>query len=159
MTTQTQTYLEKAFLSSVAVLLLLATVGQSAEVTTELQATATPPPTVSPMNNTTEQPRVLHLHKPCGSEHETFCANGGTCVYPQDNEKPFCICTSSFVGPRCMLTSEQTMVLPEFEKMIAVILAVVMLLLILAIVIYCLAYRRCVKSAPLIKSAPSEISV
>ncbi|XP_040898594.1 epigen [Toxotes jaculatrix] len=164
MFTLRQTYLEKACFSAAAVLLLLTTTGQSAVLTDSVQTTATPPVTNSSLttqlnNSTVEEPLVLSLHRSCGSEHDKYCENGGECMYPQDSDKPFCICKSSYSGPRCLFFSEPTHTLPELEQVIGISFGAVMLIFILAIMIYCFTSRRCVKSAPLIKSAPSNISV
>ncbi|KAM9360141.1 epigen-like [Symphorus nematophorus] len=160
-----QTHLEKALLSAVAVLLLLTTTGQSAMLTDNLQTTATPvlsnsAPTTQLDNSSMEGPRVLRSHRSCGSEHENYCENGGECMYPQDNDKPFCICTSSYSGPRCLFFSDQTRSPLEVEQLIAISFGAFMVILALAIIIYCFAYKRCIKSsASLIKSPPSESSV
>ncbi|XP_036955103.1 epigen [Acanthopagrus latus] len=165
MFTQRQTHLENALLSAVAVLLLLLTPpGQSATLSDELQTTAAPTlsgtaPTTQPNNSSMEEPLVLRSHKPCGSEHANWCENGGTCMFPQDSDKPSCICTSSYTGHRCMFVSDLTHTLPESEQLIAISCGVAMLISVLAVIIYCCACKRCKKSAPLIKSAPSESSV
>ncbi|GAA6226464.1 epigen-like [Lates japonicus] len=165
MFTQRQTYLHNALFPAVAVLLLLATVGQSAVLTDNLLTTAAPLSdsalTTQLNNSSMEEPRVQRTHKSCGSEHENYCENGGECMYPQDSDKPSCICKSPYSGARCLFydPSKPTRSLPEIEQLIGIIFGVVMVVLILAIIIYCIAYRRCVKSAPLIKSAPSETSV
>ncbi|XP_044053898.1 epigen [Siniperca chuatsi] len=161
---QRQTYLEKALLSALTVLLLLTTAGQSAVLGDNLQTTAAPAlsnlPLSTQLNNSSmEEPQVLRSHRSCGSEHENYCENGGECMYPQDNDKPFCICTSSYSGPRCLFFSDHTRTLPELEELIGISFGVVMLFFVLAIIIYCFAYKRCIKSAPLMKSAPSESSV
>ncbi|KAM8760049.1 epigen-like [Acanthopagrus schlegelii] len=165
MFTQRQMHLENALLSAVAVLLLLLTPpGQSATLSDELQTTAAPTlsgsaPTTQPDNSSMEEPLVLRSHKPCGSEHVNWCENGGTCMFPQDSDKPSCICTSSYTGHRCMFVSDLTHTLPESEQLIAISCGVAMLISVLAVIIYCCACKRCKKSAPLIKSAPSESSV
>ncbi|XP_026198951.1 epigen [Anabas testudineus] len=158
MFTQRQTYLRNGLLSSVAALLLLTTAGQSAVLTNDLQTTVTAP-TTQPDNSTMETPVVLPLHRPCGGEHEKYCENGGKCMYPQDSDKPSCICTPLYSGPRCLFFSDQSHSEPELEKLIGISFGVAMLIMALAIIIYCYASKRCVKSAPLIKSAPSETSV
>ncbi|XP_072243039.1 epigen [Leuresthes tenuis] len=163
MFTQRRTYLEKAFLSAVTVLLLLTTDGQSAVLSNSPQTSTAPP--VSNSSLTTqitgnmEEPRVQRIHRSCGSEHSTYCGNGGQCMLPQDSEKPSCICTSSYSGPRCMHFSDRTYTPPELEEVIAISFGVIMVIFLVLIVIYCCAYKRCVKSAPLIKSASSETSV
>ncbi|XP_071339560.1 epigen [Trachinotus anak] len=164
MFTQRPTYLEKAIFSAVAALLLLTTAGQSAVVTNNLQTTATPPLsdpalTTQLSNSSMEEPRVLRSHKSCGSEHKNYCENGGECMYPQDSDEPFCICTSSYIGTRCHFFNDRIHSLPELERAIGISFGVVMLIFILAVMIYCFARRRCIKSPPLIKSAPSEVSV
>ncbi|XP_008286353.1 epigen [Stegastes partitus] len=161
MFTQRQTYLERGLL---AVMLLLTTAGQCAVLTNSLQTTTTPPPSDSPLttqlsNSTMEEPRVLHLHTPCGDGYESFCGNGGTCIFPQDSKKPSCICTSSYSGQRCMFFTEPMRTLPELEQLIGISFGVIMLVVLLGVLLYCCVRKRCMKSAPLIKSAPSEISV
>ncbi|KAG7489840.1 epigen-like [Solea senegalensis] len=154
--------LMKGLTSVVAVLLLLTTTGQSATVTDNLQTTASPLTSLTTQlnNSDTEEPQVLSIHRSCEDEHEGYCENGGQCMYPQDSEKPSCICTSSYHGPRCLFLIEPTQSRPELEKVIGITFGVLMLILILAIVMYCFAYRKCIKSsAPLIKAAPSETSV
>uniref|UniRef100_A0A3B4WL32 Epithelial mitogen homolog (mouse) n=1 Tax=Seriola lalandi dorsalis TaxID=1841481 RepID=A0A3B4WL32_SERLL len=134
--------------SAVAVLLLLTTAGQSAVVTDNLQTTATP--LLSNASLTTELNNskclqwslLLRSHRSCGSEHENYCENGGECMYPQDSDKPFCICTSSYSGTRCLFFSDHTYSLPELEQLIGISFGVVMLIIILAIMIYCFAQRR-----------------
>ncbi|XP_073321622.1 epigen [Pagrus major] len=106
-----------------------------------------------------EEPLVLRSHRSCGSEYANWCENGGTCMFPQDSDKPSCICTSSYGGNRCMFFTDHTYSLPEVEQLIAIIFGVAMLISVLIIIIYCCAYKRCKKSAQLIKSAPSESSV
>ncbi|XP_019954717.2 epigen [Paralichthys olivaceus] len=157
-----QTNLERVVLPAVAVLLLLTTAGQSAILTDDLQTTA-----ASLLSNTTTQlnasvveyPRVLRSFRSCDSKDEKYCGNGGECIYPQDSNEPSCICKSSYSGARCLFFSEIVYTLPELERLIGISFGVVMLLLIMAIMIYCFINRRCMKSAPLIKSAPSETSV
>ncbi|KAK2837890.1 hypothetical protein Q5P01_015102 [Channa striata] len=164
MLTQRQAYLNKALLGAVAVLLLLTTTEQSAILTNSLPTTATSPlsngtVTTQLNNSSREEPLVLRLHRPCRSEHENFCENGGKCMYPQDSDRPSCICTSSYSGPRCLFLLEPAQSGPELEKLIGISLGVAILVIGIAVIIYCFAWRRCMKSAPLIKSAPSEISV
>ncbi|XP_041644388.1 epigen [Cheilinus undulatus] len=164
MITQRQTNTGRALLSAAAVLLLLTSAGQSAVLSDILQTTETPSlpdmtVTTEINNSSVEGPRVLRSHRSCGSEHENYCENGGQCMYPQDSDKPFCICTSSYSGTRCLFFADNTRTKPELEQLIGIIFGVVMLIIALAILFYCFAYKRCVKSAPLIKSAPSESSV
>ncbi|XP_045891913.1 epigen [Micropterus dolomieu] len=145
-------------------LLLFTTVGKSAMLTDNLQTTAAPALSNSSLstqlnNNSMEEPMVLRSHRSCGSEHVNYCENGGECMYPQDNDQPFCICKSSYSGHRCLFFSERSHTLPELEQLIGIIFGVVILFFVLAIIIYCFASKRCKKSVPLIKSAPSELSV
>ncbi|XP_029961621.1 epigen [Salarias fasciatus] len=154
----TQRQMETLFLSAVAVLLLLSTAGQSAVLTTASPPPATSSPTTQINNSSSEGPYVLRSHVSCGSEHDAFCANGGTCIYPQDSEKPSCICVPPYGGERCMLFTDSVSSLPEGD-VIGITVGITMLVILLAITIYCCASKRCVKSTPLIKSAPSETSV
>nr|XP_020449310.1 epigen-like [Monopterus albus] len=147
-----------------ALLLLLTTAGQSTALTHSPQTTETPLLsnvllTTQLNNSSMDSALVMHSHRPCRSEHENYCENGGECMYPQDNDKPFCICTSSYSGPRCLFFNGHTRSLPEIEQLIGISIGVVMLIFLLAIAIYCFAHQRCIKSAPLIKSAPSEMFV
>ncbi|XP_070760561.1 epigen-like [Enoplosus armatus] len=161
---QRQTHLEKALHSALMALLLLTTAAQSALLTDSLQTTAAPDLSNSSLttqlsNSTMEEPRVLRSHSSCGSEHENYCENGGECMYPQDNDQPFCICTSRYSGLRCHFFIDPSRTLPELEQLIAISFGVLMLFFVLAIIIYCFVYKKCIKSTPLIKSAPSESSV
>ncbi|XP_032370825.1 epigen isoform X1 [Etheostoma spectabile] len=159
MVTQSQKYLGNALLTAVAALLLLTAAGQSAILPHELQTTA--PPALLNSSLLTQRnissmgkPRVLGLHRPCRSEDETYCENGGECMYPQDSDKPSCTCTSSYSGPRCLFFNDRTHTLPELEQLIAIIFGVAMLIIVLAVIIFCLACNRCIKSAPPVKAAP-----
>ncbi|XP_041793384.1 epigen-like [Chelmon rostratus] len=160
MFTQRQTNLEKALLSAVAALLLLTPAGQSA-MTDDPQTSTTPATSNSTLttqlsNSSVEEIRALHSHRSCGSEYANYCENGGECMYPQDSDKPSCICKSSYSGPRCLFFSvtQNTSTPPEVEQLIAISFGVAMLLLVLAIIIYCLGYKRCIKLPQRIKSAP-----
>ncbi|KAM9743517.1 uncharacterized protein ACNS7B_010997 isoform 1-T1 [Menidia menidia] len=167
MFTQGQTFLERAFLPAVTMLLVLTTARSAspAALSGSLRTTTAPP--ASNLSLTTqitttanmEDPLVKRLHTPCATEYSAYCGNGGTCMIPQDSNKPSCICAPSHGGPRCLDFSEVTYSLPEMEEVIAITFGVIMVILILAVVISCCAYKRCVKSAPLIKSSSSETSV
>ncbi|XP_029367238.1 epigen [Echeneis naucrates] len=163
MFTHTQTSMTKTSYLAAAVLLLLTTTAQSAVLTNNLQTTANPlldsALSTQLNNDSVEEPRVLRSHRSCGSEHENYCENGGECMYPQDNDKPFCICKNTYSGTRCHFFIESTRSLPELEQLIAICFGVVVLILFLAIIIFCFTRRKCIKSPPLIKSAPSETSV
>ncbi|KAM7415856.1 hypothetical protein PAMA_018088 [Pampus argenteus] len=156
MFTRRQTCLEKAILAAVAVL-LFSTAGQCAQLTTPALANSFLNTQLN--DSSDEEPRVLRLHRSCTSEHDNYCSNGGKCMYPQDSDKPSCICTSSYSGPRCMFYSEPSRSLPELEQLIAIGFGVAIIIIILAIILYCFAYKRCIKSASLIKPTPSETSV
>ncbi|XP_042278114.1 epigen-like [Thunnus maccoyii] len=163
MFTQRQMYLEKAIFAAVAVL-LFATAGQSALLTDDLQTTTTPALSDSSLttqlsNSSVEGPRVLRTHRSCGSEHENYCENDGKCMYPQDSDKPFCICTSLYSGTRCMFYNQASRKPLELEQLIGITFGVVIVVIILAIIICCFVNKRCVKSAPLMKSVPSQMSV
>ncbi|XP_029019700.1 epigen [Betta splendens] len=156
MITQRRASLRRALLSAVVAQLLLSTAGRAAVLTGDVQTTAA---VSSHQNSSADDPVVLRLHTPCGREHENYCENGGQCMFPQDSDKPSCICRPPYGGPRCLFFTEVTYTPPGLEKGIAVGFSLVMLLLGLVILMYCCAQRRCLKSAPLIKSAPSETSV
>ncbi|XP_069563990.1 epigen [Brachyistius frenatus] len=159
MFTQRHAHLQTALLSALAVQLLLTTAGQSAAVTSETTPLSNASLDTTQLGNGgEEEPRVLHSHRSCGGEHDDYCGNDGKCMYPQDSDKPFCICTSSYGGPRCLLI-QPALSLPEVERVIGITAGVFMLILLLAIITYCCACKRGTKSAPLIKSAPSATSV
>ncbi|KAG8011846.1 Proheparin-binding EGF-like growth factor, partial [Nibea albiflora] len=138
-----------ALLSAVVVLLLLTTAGQCAMLTDDLQITATPDlsnSTLTPQMDTStmEGPRVLRSHRPCSSEHANYCHNGGECMFPQDSVEPSCICTPAYNGPRCMYIVGHIKTAPQLEKMIGLTFGVIMFILVLAIVMYFLAYKNLV---------------
>uniref|UniRef100_A0A1A7X118 Epigen n=1 Tax=Iconisemion striatum TaxID=60296 RepID=A0A1A7X118_9TELE len=163
MLTQRQTHLEKALLTTVAALLLLTRTGQSAARTGSSLTSTAPPVTDSPLtaflNSTEEIPKAMHSHRGCGSNYSSYCMNGGECMHPQDNDRPFCNCRESFWGIRCEHDVVKTYTLDNMEPMIGIIFGAFMVLVFLAILLYCFAYKRCMKSTPLIKPAPSDISV
>uniref|UniRef100_A0A8C5H1B0 Epigen-like n=1 Tax=Gouania willdenowi TaxID=441366 RepID=A0A8C5H1B0_GOUWI len=149
-----------ALLSAVVGLCLLINTGQSAVLTSAspLQNAIL---TTQTSDNTTGQLRTLHSNRSCREEHKYFCANGAICRYPQDSEKPFCICTSLYQGLRCMVPviPHSSRTLPESQQVIAISIGIIIFLILLAIGIYICVSKKCVKSSPLIKSAPSETSV
>ncbi|XP_040050807.2 epigen-like isoform X2 [Gasterosteus aculeatus] len=150
------THRHNALLSAMAALLLLTTTGQSAGP----QTTGDPDPVTSRLttqltNSSTEEPRALLLSKACRTEDKDFCKNGGVCMYPQDSDKPSCICQSSYSGKRCMFIIGRTQTRIEWEKLIGIGFGVSMLILVLAFIIYCLASKRCIKSAPLKQISPA----
>ncbi|XP_070820003.1 epigen-like [Chaetodon trifascialis] len=149
-------------LSAVAVLLLVTTVGQTA-MTDDLQTTPTPALsnsvlTTELINSSVEEVRVLRSHRSCGSEYANYCENGGTCIYPQDTNKPFCNCTPPYKGHRCLFfdVTDNTRTKPEVEQLIAIGFGVAMFILVLAAITCCFVYKRCIKSAKLIKFAPES---
>ncbi|XP_026177881.1 epigen [Mastacembelus armatus] len=152
-----QTFLEKA-LSTVAVLLLLTTAEQSAMLTTAAPPLPNASLTTQHNNSSMDEPKVLPSYRSCRSEHEKYCENGGKCIYPQDSDKPSCICTPSYSGPRCMFFSELTHSPPELEKVIGVCFAVVIFICFLATIIYCFVSKRCNKPGKFMK-IPSRASV
>ncbi|KAM9391975.1 epigen-like [Pholidichthys leucotaenia] len=165
MSTQRQMYQEKARGCVAAVLLFLMTAGRPAVANDDRSTTETPLSnsslTTQFSNSSVELPKVLRSHRPCGSEHDTYCSNGGMCMFPQDSDKPSCICKAFYSGRRCMIYADDTgsSTSPQLEKLIGIIIGVLMVIVVLAVLFYCFAYKRCIKSAPLIKSAPSESSV
>ncbi|CAI5649670.1 epigen [Oreochromis aureus] len=164
MVTQRQTYLEKPFLPAVTVLLLLAAAGHSAVVNDNLQTKATPLSnsslTTQFSNSGMELPQVLPLHKPCRSEHASYCVNGGKCMYPQDSDKPSCICAPSYSGPRCMLAEPtRGVTMLDVEQVIGIVLGVFILIIFLGIAFYLFVYKRCTESTVPIKYVPAKTSV
>ncbi|XP_075889469.1 epigen [Nelusetta ayraudi] len=156
-----QTLLRRGLLSALA-LLLLTTAGRSAVLTDHLQTTAAPALsalTTELFNTTMEEPKVQRSYRPCGDEHTDYCKNDGQCIIPQDADKPACICTASYSGDRCLFVSDQTRTTGDVHEVIAITMGILMLALALAVIILCCVHKKCKKSAPLIKSAPSESSV
>ncbi|XP_041854679.1 epigen-like [Melanotaenia boesemani] len=160
-----ETILHKAIPTAGMVLLLLTTAVQSAVLSNDVQTTAAPPVSNSSLtthivNSSVEEPRVWRLVKmSCGETYKEFCGNGGQCMFPQDSDKPSCICKPPYSGPRCMVFTDLTRTVPNLDKVIGISFGAIMLITLVTIIAYCCAYKRCVKSAPLIKSAPSETSV
>ncbi|XP_054467794.1 epigen-like [Anoplopoma fimbria] len=150
MFTQRQMYAENALLTAMAALLLLTTTGQSAMLTTATPALSDSSMTTQLINSSMEKPQVRHLYRSCRSEHEQFCNNGGECMYPQDSDKPHCICQSSYTGHRCMFLKSKASY-PHQVQLIPICLGIAMLIVVLVATIYCLAYKRCIKSASLKK--------
>ncbi|CAL8345696.1 unnamed protein product [Lota lota] len=95
-------------LSTVGVLIFLATAGQHIRLADGLKYTTLSPslldlmPNTQAANDSMRQPSVLPMyHAPCREEHANFCLNEGRCMYPQDTEKPSCMCERGYYGPRC----------------------------------------------------------
>ncbi|XP_015231047.1 epigen [Cyprinodon tularosa] len=165
MSTQRQTYLEKAFSFTVTVLLLLATTGFSEVLDESTMTTESPLPQNS---STTEQvvkrslghSTVMHLVRPCGEKNANFCLNGGKCIHPQDSNSPHCNCAPLYYGLRCeKIKLSPSVKDPDIEKKIAIIFGLIVVFIVLALAIFCFVKRRCEHSAPLIKAAASETSV
>ncbi|XP_019744710.1 epigen-like [Hippocampus comes] len=129
-----------------AILLLLAASGQSAQTT-----------------SSTEDPLLLSSHRPCGSQNQHFCLNGGTCIYPQDTTKPFCICTSGFSGNRCHYDRKVDTMFSQShiaaEHLISLSCGAALLIFILLFITYCVVRTRCRKSEKQMESAPTEVTV
>ncbi|TNN66572.1 Epigen [Liparis tanakae] len=161
MFTQRLAHAEKALLSAMAALLLLTTTGQSAMPSNSLPTAETPALSATTLlvNGSMEVPTVLASHRSCMSEHEHFCENGGECMYPQDSDQPACICTPSYGGHRCQFWNPRSYTLPELEQLIGIIFGMALLVIALAFIVYCLAHRRCMKSATFKKLKLSELSV
>ncbi|XP_061672031.1 epigen-like [Syngnathoides biaculeatus] len=136
-----------------AFLLLLAASGHSAETTnmTRLE------------NGSSSDPLLLSSHRPCGSRDQHFCLNGGTCVYPQDNTEPFCICAAGFSGNRCHYDGEVDSMFCQtpliMEHLISIICGTAVVAFVLVFIGFCVVRKRCVKSAKQIESVPSEVTV
>ncbi|XP_024131681.1 protransforming growth factor alpha [Oryzias melastigma] len=161
MLTQRRKNVEMVLLSAGMILLLVITPGRCAMLSTQ---SVTSPPVVnsslSPQteNSSSVEPEVSISHRPCHSKDEGFCGNGGQCIYPQDSQRPACICKASFAGQRCMYPigsggrSE-----PELEKVIAIVCGVAMIIFTLMLVVYCCVRKRCTKSTPLLKSTSMSL--
>nr|XP_061803871.1 pro-neuregulin-4, membrane-bound isoform-like [Nerophis lumbriciformis] len=127
-----------------AIFLLLAASGQSAQT---ISSTAYP---------------LISSQRPCGSQDQHFCFNGGTCFYPQDNNKPFCICTSGFSGNRCHdVDMDSVFHIPHLvvEQLIAITCGTAIFVFFLVVAIYCIVSKRLKKKAKLITAAPCEVTV
>lgn len=159
-----QTCLRKAPAFTVAVLLLLATRGKSEMLSDSTLTTASPflsnlSLTDQAVNSSMGEPKVGLFGTPCGEENKNFCLNGGKCIYPQDSNKPSCICSTLHDGIRCENPIGFTYKPLGAEKVIAIIFGLIMVFIILGLAVCCFVRKRCVKSAPLIKAAASETSV
>ncbi|KAG7278265.1 hypothetical protein CRUP_036342 [Coryphaenoides rupestris] len=153
MFTARQATTQNALLSTVGVLVFLATAGQQVRAADSLLSTSPSPSDLPPItqaaNDSTGEPRALPMHhKPCNDEHANFCANGGTCMYPQDMEKPSCWCKPSYGGQRCMLMLAKTTKAVEYkEVVVGLSVALVLFVLILAVLLWWLR-KRCIKQSP-----------
>ncbi|XP_054630170.1 pro-neuregulin-2, membrane-bound isoform-like [Dunckerocampus dactyliophorus] len=154
--------LKMGFLSAI---LLLAASELSAQETTTDPALSNSSPTTRLENGNMEDFRLLGSHRPCGGTDQHYCLNGGTCIYPQDNTEPFCICPAGFSRNRCHFDHELETLLSRYryhlaaEHLIAISCAAAILIFSLAFLICCIVRKRCVKSTKLMESNPSEITV
>ncbi|KAM8865374.1 uncharacterized protein ACB058_006658 [Synchiropus picturatus] len=92
---------------------------------------------------------ITGVHRPCDESNKDFCWNNGICVLPQDSNVPSCICPPNLTGQRCvyavgLLTIHNS----SLEKLIALFVVMVLIIIVLSIFIYCVARRRLQKSAP-----------
>ncbi|RVE67976.1 hypothetical protein OJAV_G00087060 [Oryzias javanicus] len=161
MSTQRRKNVEMVLLSAGMILLLVLSPGRCAMLSTQ---SVTSPPVVNSSlytqieNSSSVEPKVSSSHRPCDSKDETFCGNGGQCIYPQDSQKPACICKASFQGPRCMYPHDAVgHSAPELEKVIAIVCGVTMIIFTLMLVVYCCVRKSCTKSTPLLKSASMNL--
>uniref|UniRef100_A0A674NJU4 EGF-like domain-containing protein n=1 Tax=Takifugu rubripes TaxID=31033 RepID=A0A674NJU4_TAKRU len=99
---------------------------------------------VSPFSPTdsVEGAKVVHPYAPCGSDYAHYCGNGGQCIFPQDTDKPSCICTSSFKGERCLFFSDHSRALPELEQLVAISVGLAMVVVTLVVVVCCVLRKR-----------------
>ncbi|XP_056889035.1 epigen-like [Takifugu flavidus] len=139
---------------------LLATLHLSAASTGAVATTAAPGGSNATLtgNYSVEGAKVVHPYTPCGSDYAHYCGNGGQCIFPQDTDKPSCICTSSFKGKRCLLAvfSDHSRALPELEQLVAICIGLAMVVVTLVVVACCVLRKRCMKSALLVKLAPES---
>ncbi|XP_029686081.1 epigen-like [Takifugu rubripes] len=137
---------------------LLATLHLSAASTGAVATTAAPGGSNATLtgNYSVEGAKVVHPYAPCGSDYAHYCGNGGQCIFPQDTDKPSCICTSSFKGERCLFFSDHSRALPELEQLVAISVGLAMVVVTLVVVVCCVLRKRCVKSALLVKLAPES---
>nr|XP_057927745.1 epigen [Doryrhamphus excisus] len=148
-----------------AILLLMAASRLSAQEPTTDPTLSNSSLTTQLENSNMEDPRLLGSHRPCGSTDQHYCLNGGTCIYPQDNTKAFCICPAGFSGNRCQFDRELESLLSCYgyrlstEHLIAISCAAAILVFSLAFLIYCIVRKRCMTSTKLVESSPSEITV
>ncbi|XP_057688955.1 pro-neuregulin-4, membrane-bound isoform-like isoform X2 [Corythoichthys intestinalis] len=135
-----------------AIFLLLAASGQSAQTIRNF----------TPLENGSTAYPLISSQRPCGSQDQHFCFNGGTCFYPQDNNKPFCICTSGFSGNRCHdVDMDSVFHIPHLvvEQLIAITCGTAIFVFFLVVAIYCIVSKRLKKKAKLITAAPCEVTV
>uniref|UniRef100_A0AAY4CJN7 EGF-like domain-containing protein n=1 Tax=Denticeps clupeoides TaxID=299321 RepID=A0AAY4CJN7_9TELE len=101
-----------------------------------------------------EEPRVLRLQTPCGSEHDGYCFNG-MCFYAPDEGTPLCRCHATFSGERC----EHIIILENSrqsrqEEVIGISVGVSLLLCCLIIALYCCLKKR----STTIKQSPWKLT-
>ncbi|XP_076859374.1 epigen [Brachyhypopomus gauderio] len=93
-----------------------------------------------------EKPEVLALFKPCTEEHEGYCVNG-VCYYAPDLDSPSCRCKLAFMGSRCEQMQMKTYRLSTPEELIGVICGTLLLIICIALLIYCIWRKRIFKSS------------
>uniref|UniRef100_A0AAY4CBP3 EGF-like domain-containing protein n=1 Tax=Denticeps clupeoides TaxID=299321 RepID=A0AAY4CBP3_9TELE len=111
------------------------------------------------INGSVEEPRVLRLQTPCGSEHDGYCFNG-MCFYAPDEGTPLCRCHATFSGERC----EHIIILENSrqsrqEEVIGISVGVSLLLCCLIIALYCCLKKRRQKETLPYKSYSGETAV
>lgn len=151
-----------AMFSAVAVLLFLATAGQSVTPADGLHSTTTTTtlgpspsdlvPATQTVNDST--PRILSMHHvPCREEHANFCFNGGQCMYPQDTNSPSCWCKENYYGPRCTSVISKSTMETDYEKVVGSCVAAVVFFVLLMVFLWWI-HTRCVKKSPLKYDGP-----
>ncbi|XP_066514949.1 epigen [Hoplias malabaricus] len=95
----------------------------------------------------TNEPPVLAMVSPCGSEHNGFCLNG-ICSFYLELNSPRCHCNPTFSGERCehVLLMISSGIQPE--EIVGICCGVLLLLGFISILIYCCYKKRCCKSPP-----------
>nr|XP_061838114.1 epigen-like [Nerophis lumbriciformis] len=141
-----------------AILLLLAARGLSAQQTTADPFLSDSSPNTLLEKGSMVDPVLLGAHRPCESADRHFCLNGGTCLYPQDHTKPFCICPTGSSGNRCHLQSFSRGYHLAVEHLIGVSCGAAFLVFSLSFLVCCVVRRRRTKSKQ-IQSKPSDITV
>ncbi|XP_057212558.1 epigen isoform X1 [Triplophysa rosa] len=110
-------------------------------------------------NESKEEPQVLAIQKPCGTEHEGYCVNGA-CTYLSDLDIPICRCNQMYSGVRCehMLLDIHSFSSPE--EVIGISCGVILLLgALVGVIVFCFLNKRCRKTSPPYKNYGSENSV
>ncbi|CAL8249134.1 unnamed protein product [Merluccius merluccius] len=93
-------------------------------------------------NVSMEEPLVLPLrYSPCREEHAGFCANDGMCMYPQDQDKPSCLCKPSFVDPRCMTLLAKSQTETQYKEVVGICTTVFFFLIVLIVFLWWIRKR------------------